>query len=178
MELLPLLSEHNGNLLALTKDFEINASIIAFGVGDELPYILLLLLIKFISRPIPWRAHMIKIKTGQLNILFSRQDSLNIVLLGFPKIQEPESAYVFHTHTRLQLLQCWLFFFPGGPPFLQESFDRILLDAPCSGMGQRPNMAYSWSLKEVTSYQPLQRKLFKVVCDNDKKNSLRSAENL
>uniref|UniRef100_A0A8C6YSY3 NOP2/Sun RNA methyltransferase 6 n=1 Tax=Nothoprocta perdicaria TaxID=30464 RepID=A0A8C6YSY3_NOTPE len=49
-----------------------------------------------------------------------------------------------------------------GPPFPPESFDRILLDAPCSGMGQRPNMAYSWTLKEVTSYQPLQRKLFTV----------------
>ncbi|XP_070623235.1 tRNA (cytosine(72)-C(5))-methyltransferase NSUN6 isoform X2 [Erythrolamprus reginae] len=49
-----------------------------------------------------------------------------------------------------------------GPPFLPESFDRILLDAPCSGMGQRPNLAYSWSLKEITSYQPLQRKLFRV----------------
>ncbi|XP_048163426.1 tRNA (cytosine(72)-C(5))-methyltransferase NSUN6-like isoform X2 [Corvus hawaiiensis] len=47
-----------------------------------------------------------------------------------------------------------------GPPFLPESFDRILLDAPCSGMGQRPNMAYSSTLKEVASYQPLQRKLF------------------
>ncbi|NXE26227.1 NOP2 methyltransferase, partial [Ardeotis kori] len=47
-----------------------------------------------------------------------------------------------------------------GPPFLPESFDRILLDAPCSGMGQRPNMAYSSTLKELTSYQPLQRKLF------------------
>ncbi|XP_025786046.1 putative methyltransferase NSUN6 isoform X1 [Puma concolor] len=50
----------------------------------------------------------------------------------------------------------------GKPPFLRESFDRILLDAPCSGMGQRPNMACSWTLKEVTSYQPLQRKLFTV----------------
>nr|XP_060638347.1 tRNA (cytosine(72)-C(5))-methyltransferase NSUN6 [Anolis sagrei ordinatus] len=49
-----------------------------------------------------------------------------------------------------------------GPPFSPESFDRILLDAPCSGMGQRPNMAFSWSLKEVTSYQPLQRRLFSV----------------
>ncbi|NXX48059.1 NOP2 methyltransferase, partial [Tricholaema leucomelas] len=47
-----------------------------------------------------------------------------------------------------------------GPPFLPESFDRVLLDAPCSGMGQRPNMAYPLTLKEVTSYQPLQRKLF------------------
>ncbi|XP_036698042.1 tRNA (cytosine(72)-C(5))-methyltransferase NSUN6 isoform X2 [Balaenoptera musculus] len=50
----------------------------------------------------------------------------------------------------------------GEPPFLPESFDRILLDAPCSGMGQRPNMACTWTLKEVTSYQPLQRKLFTV----------------
>ncbi|XP_063094045.1 tRNA (cytosine(72)-C(5))-methyltransferase NSUN6 isoform X8 [Cavia porcellus] len=49
-----------------------------------------------------------------------------------------------------------------GPPFSPESFDRILLDAPCSGMGQRPNMACTWTLKEVMSYQPLQRKLFSV----------------
>ncbi|XP_075683698.1 tRNA (cytosine(72)-C(5))-methyltransferase NSUN6 isoform X2 [Rhinoderma darwinii] len=47
-----------------------------------------------------------------------------------------------------------------GPPFPPESFDRVLLDAPCSGMGQRPNMACALSLKELTSYQPLQRKLF------------------
>nr|XP_044990891.1 tRNA (cytosine(72)-C(5))-methyltransferase NSUN6 isoform X2 [Jaculus jaculus] len=50
----------------------------------------------------------------------------------------------------------------GAPPFLPESFDRILLDAPCSGLGQRPNMAWTWTLKEVMSYQPLQRKLFTV----------------
>ncbi|XP_006736413.1 putative methyltransferase NSUN6 [Leptonychotes weddellii] len=53
----------------------------------------------------------------------------------------------------------------GKPPFLPESFDRILLDAPCSGMGQRPNMVCSWTLKEVTSYQPLQRKLFTVAVE-------------
>ncbi|XP_041669928.1 tRNA (cytosine(72)-C(5))-methyltransferase NSUN6 isoform X2 [Cheilinus undulatus] len=47
-----------------------------------------------------------------------------------------------------------------GPPFPPESFDRVLLDAPCSGLGQRPNMACSWGLKEICSYQPLQRKLF------------------
>ncbi|CAJ1082528.1 tRNA (cytosine(72)-C(5))-methyltransferase NSUN6 isoform X2 [Xyrichtys novacula] len=47
-----------------------------------------------------------------------------------------------------------------GPPFAPESFDRVLLDAPCSGLGQRPTMANTWSLKEVCSYQPLQRKLF------------------
>ncbi|XP_051266605.1 tRNA (cytosine(72)-C(5))-methyltransferase NSUN6 isoform X2 [Dicentrarchus labrax] len=47
-----------------------------------------------------------------------------------------------------------------GPPFPPESFDRVLLDAPCSGLGQRPNMGTTWGLKEICSYQPLQRKLF------------------
>ncbi|XP_053268166.1 tRNA (cytosine(72)-C(5))-methyltransferase NSUN6 isoform X1 [Pleuronectes platessa] len=47
-----------------------------------------------------------------------------------------------------------------GPPFPPESFDRVLLDAPCSSLGQRPNMGCTWSLKEICSYQPLQRKLF------------------
>lgn len=51
----------------------------------------------------------------------------------------------------------------SGPPFLSESFDRVLLDAPCSSLGQRPNMANTWSLKEICSYQPLQRKLFRSV---------------
>lgn len=51
----------------------------------------------------------------------------------------------------------------AGPPFPPESFDRVLLDAPCSGLGQRPNMGSTWSLKEICSYQPLQRKLFHAV---------------
>ncbi|XP_077592547.1 tRNA (cytosine(72)-C(5))-methyltransferase NSUN6 [Stigmatopora nigra] len=46
------------------------------------------------------------------------------------------------------------------PPFPPESFDRVLLDAPCSGLGQRPNMASTWTVKEVSSYAPLQRSLF------------------
>ncbi|XP_012384108.2 tRNA (cytosine(72)-C(5))-methyltransferase NSUN6 isoform X2 [Dasypus novemcinctus] len=50
----------------------------------------------------------------------------------------------------------------GEPPFLPESFDRVLLDAPCSGMGQRPCLVCAWTLKEVTSYPPLQRKLLAV----------------
>ncbi|GAB1285986.1 tRNA (cytosine(72)-C(5))-methyltransferase NSUN6 [Apodemus speciosus] len=61
----------------------------------------------------------------------------------------------------------------GAPPFLPESFDRVLLDAPCSGMGQRPNMACTWTLKEVTSYQPLQRKLLNV-CTSTSEESFRS----
>ncbi|XP_053484232.1 tRNA (cytosine(72)-C(5))-methyltransferase NSUN6 isoform X2 [Ictalurus furcatus] len=58
------------------------------------------------------------------------------------------------------------------PPFPEESFDRILLDAPCSGLGQRPNMALNYGLKEVCSYQPLQRKLFRTAVQLLKKGGV------
>ncbi|XP_004716070.1 tRNA (cytosine(72)-C(5))-methyltransferase NSUN6 isoform X2 [Echinops telfairi] len=78
----------------------------------------------------------------------------NAVLLGLNSIR----AFCFDATKALQVEM--LEDTGGKPPFLPESFDRILLDAPCSGLGQRPNMACTWTLKEVTSYQPLQRKLF------------------
>ncbi|XP_041823380.1 tRNA (cytosine(72)-C(5))-methyltransferase NSUN6 isoform X2 [Melanotaenia boesemani] len=59
-----------------------------------------------------------------------------------------------------------------GPPFPPESFDRVLLDAPCSGLGQRPNMASTWSLKEICSYPPLQRKLFQAAVRSLKKGGI------
>ena len=46
-----------------------------------------------------------------------------------------------------------------GPPFPAHSFDRILLDAPCSGLGQRPKLELV-DLKHAASFPPLQRKLF------------------
>ncbi|XP_015595719.1 putative methyltransferase NSUN6 isoform X2 [Cephus cinctus] len=49
---------------------------------------------------------------------------------------------------------------PLCPPFPEETFDRILLDGPCSGLGQRPQIFNSISPAELRSYVPLQRKLF------------------
>ncbi|KAJ8918585.1 hypothetical protein NQ315_013090 [Exocentrus adspersus] len=46
-----------------------------------------------------------------------------------------------------------------GPPFQAETFDRVLLDAPCSVLGKRPQLANRLSEKEIRSYVPLQRKL-------------------
>jgi len=46
------------------------------------------------------------------------------------------------------------------PPFLKESFDRILLDAPCSALGQRPQLYNPIRCKELESFPRLQRKLF------------------
>lgn len=54
---------------------------------------------------------------------------------------------------------------PQGPPFRQESFDRILLDAPCSALGQRPQLANRITANQLKSYPSLQRKLFQSVSD-------------
>lgn len=51
----------------------------------------------------------------------------------------------------------------NGPPFSIESFDKILLDAPCSGLGKRPQFYNNISEKVLKSYVPLQRKLFQNV---------------
>lgn len=51
------------------------------------------------------------------------------------------------------------------PPYPPEFFDRVLLDAPCSGLGQRPSAVNNVSLAEATSYPPLQKRLLeKVQC--------------
>ncbi|XP_023310788.1 putative methyltransferase NSUN6 isoform X2 [Anoplophora glabripennis] len=51
----------------------------------------------------------------------------------------------------------------NGPPFSSETFDRILLDTPCSVLGKRPQLVNSTSEKVIRSYVPLQRKLFKTL---------------
>lgn len=47
------------------------------------------------------------------------------------------------------------------PPFYEGSFSRIMLDAPCSALGQRPQFLNAITLEELDSFPRLQRKLFK-----------------
>lgn len=47
-----------------------------------------------------------------------------------------------------------------GPPFAGNTFDRILLDAPCSALGNRPLLADSLTPKMLSSYPVVQKKLF------------------
>ncbi|KAH8307146.1 hypothetical protein KR044_006021 [Drosophila immigrans] len=48
----------------------------------------------------------------------------------------------------------------AGPPFGAASFDRILLDAPCSGLGNRPQLSCSIKqVKVLQSYPHIQRNL-------------------
>ena len=42
------------------------------------------------------------------------------------------------------------------PPFGRETFDKILLDPPCSAMGQRPQLTNTLKLKEISSYPSYQ----------------------
>jgi len=47
-----------------------------------------------------------------------------------------------------------------SPPYPSEYFDRILVDAPCSGLGQRPQFYNKMKLKELNSFPKIQKKLF------------------
>ena len=48
-----------------------------------------------------------------------------------------------------------------SPPYKQGTFDRILLDAPCSGLGQRPQFYNKIKMKELKSFPKIQKKLFR-----------------
>ena len=56
---------------------------------------------------------------------------------------------------------------PPSPPYPSGTFDRILLDAPCSALGQRPQLVVRMNLKELQSYPRLQRKLFTTVSNKN-----------
>ena len=51
----------------------------------------------------------------------------------------------------------------GPPPYPSECFDRIMLDAPCSALGQRPCLKNPMKVAEVKSFPVLQRTLFVTV---------------
>ncbi|XP_063825566.1 tRNA (cytosine(72)-C(5))-methyltransferase NSUN6 isoform X2 [Ostrinia nubilalis] len=53
----------------------------------------------------------------------------------------------------------------SGPPFPPNSFDKVLLDAPCSGLGQRPQLNNKMTPKMLESYKVVQRKLMKAAVD-------------
>lgn len=55
----------------------------------------------------------------------------------------------------------------AGPPFLPNTFDRVLLDAPCSGLGNRPQLPVSNKItpKMLRSYPVLQKQLFFAAVD-------------
>ena len=52
------------------------------------------------------------------------------------------------------------------PPFPAQHFDRILLDPPCSGLGQRPQLRYVFTDKALSVYPAFQKKFFKQVSRN------------
>ena len=49
------------------------------------------------------------------------------------------------------------------PPFQGETFDRILVDAPCSNLGQRPCVKVNMGINDIKSYPVYQRKILSQV---------------
>ncbi|XP_036139696.1 tRNA (cytosine(72)-C(5))-methyltransferase NSUN6 isoform X2 [Monomorium pharaonis] len=62
-------------------------------------------------------------------------------------------AVIEHSHSFIHI---------DGPPFEENYFDRILLDTPCSALGQRPQLYNTITSTQLHSYIPLQRSLFSV----------------
>jgi len=50
---------------------------------------------------------------------------------------------------------------PPRPPFPPATFDRVLVDAPCSALGQRPQFYNNIKVKELDSFPKIQRKLLR-----------------
>lgn len=50
-----------------------------------------------------------------------------------------------------------------GPPFSRNTFDKILLDVPCSGLGQRPMLQLRINKSSLKTYAPLQKKFVRNV---------------
>lgn len=68
---------------------------------------------------------------------------------------------------QLLKLEIWLISglpsYDEQPPYHPGSFDKIILDPPCSGIGQRPQLQCSLTSSELQSYPVYQRKLFEQV---------------
>ncbi len=79
-------------------------------------------------------------KLGLTNIKAFVQDSTTACIM-----EKPEHLHEYDTTAAVASL-------PTSPPFLPNSFDRILLDAPCSALGQRPQLYNPIRLKEVQSF--------------------------
>ncbi|KAK7109720.1 tRNA (cytosine(72)-C(5))-methyltransferase NSUN6-like [Littorina saxatilis] len=47
----------------------------------------------------------------------------------------------------------------GGPPYPPDSFDALLLDGPCSALGQRPSVRNKMTASSLASFPKLQRML-------------------
>lgn len=58
------------------------------------------------------------------------------------------------------------------PPFPSQFFDKILLDAPCSALGNRPILRNDMSPKMLNSYPVVQKKLFKTAFELLKSNGI------
>lgn len=71
------------------------------------------------------------------------------------------SAYAFDATKAVDFSSAKISDAVENPPYPPETFDRVLLDAPCSALGQRPQLNNRTSVSQLQSYPALQQKLMK-----------------
>lgn len=94
--------------------------------------------------------------TGQLIALDRSENRVKILKANIERFKfKSVSCYAFDATKSLSNTPSN----DGSPPFAEESFDRILLDAPCSGSGNRPVLALKIDPKMCRTFPKLQKKL-------------------
>lgn len=91
---------------------------------------------------------------------------------SFCKSWEAHSVNCFHADSTILYAEDSIRNPEDGPPYPGETFDRILLDAPCSGLGKRPQFRNDISENMLLSYVPLQKQLFAAAVPLLKKNGV------
>ncbi|XP_017084275.2 tRNA (cytosine(72)-C(5))-methyltransferase NSUN6 [Drosophila eugracilis] len=106
-------------------------------------------------------SHIIELM-GDNGIVVALDNSASRVRSMLPKFKHYKSvtAHVFDS-TRAVAFDATHTDKFSRPPFPSASFDRILLDAPCSGLGNRPQLSCNIKhVKVLQSYPNIQRRLF------------------
>lgn len=90
-------------------------------------------------------------RLGLKNVIAIKYDSTKLL----EEVEPTDKSIISDVQPHENSLKCLI------PPYKSASFKWILLDAPCSALGQRPQLQTKASVKEIQSFPVIQRKLLR-----------------